>query len=190
MMLFKFGIELELLVDQDLLINSLINNNIKFVQKSDIAKNKENCLVIKPEITLRDPLGIELNFPPNYTISDISKVLNILKLLPVTFNSRCAMHIHVSFDELTEETISRILSYYIEHQTDIIEEAKLINIFADLNELVSMDNFNKRRICLNTIRAYKKYSTIEHRIYKSTIDIDKILFALNQTKSIIKAALY
>ena len=110
MMLFKFGIELELLVDQDLLINSLINNNIKFVQKSDIAKNKENCLVIKPEITLRDPLGIELNFPPNYTISDISKVLNILKLLPVTFNSRCAMHIHVSFDELTEETISRILT--------------------------------------------------------------------------------
>ena len=31
-MLFKFGIELELLVDQDLLINSLINNNIKLAR--------------------------------------------------------------------------------------------------------------------------------------------------------------
>ena len=44
----------------------------------------------------------------------------------------------------------------------------------------------KRKTRLNIRHAIAKHKTIEHRIYKSTTDYNKVLFAISQTLNIIK----
>jgi hypothetical protein len=84
------------------------------------------------------------------------------------------MHIHISFLEMTEEQIDKIFNYYIINQDSILKEAMNNELYVNLNRYLTVQNRSQRHTNLNTVAAFKKHKTIEHRIYKSTIDLDKI----------------
>ena len=172
---FSIGIEIELIANKQLFMEQLKAQKIDYLEVKPPLKNNSAQLVIKPETTLKDPLGFEINFPPSYTFEDIEKVLNILNRFDIKFNDRCAMHIHISFHDINLELIKKIYNYYLEVQSSILADARKADLYAGLNEFSNKTNQKIRRNNLNTISAFKRHKTIEHRIYKSTIDFDKII---------------
>ena len=85
------------------------------------------------------------------------------------------MHIHVSLESMTFNDSTKIFNYYLLHQDEIIDQARKLDLYVDLNKYVTETNRSLRRTNLNTVAAFLKHKTIEHRIYKSTIDFDKII---------------
>lgn len=188
-MKLDIGIELEFLLNKEILIEHLNNNNIEFVERPRTWKLIENKIVIKEEPTLRNKAGIEINIPPTYSFEELKNLISLLNSLPITFNKYCAMHIHVSFSEMTYKDTLNIFNYYLDYQDMYIRAAIKENIYSDLNIYATKQNRGLRKINLNASASYIKHKTIEHRIYKSTIDLDKIIWAVEQTKSIVLGAM-
>lgn len=186
---FKIGVEIELIVNRSDLELLLTKNNIEFKYYEKQRKNEDDCLVLRSERSLFNPNGLELNFPSSYSFEEISSVLQLVQSLGATFNKKCALHIHVSWPDITEQAVAKVREYYIANQNAIIEETKQQALYVNLNLKVDGTNYKKRCTNLNSFAAFLKYGTVEHRIYKSTIDTTKLLFAINQTKTIIENAL-
>jgi hypothetical protein len=144
--------------------------------------------VIKNEATLKDDNGLEINFPPSDNFNLIKQVLDILNKLDVKFNPKCALHVHVGID--SESDLEPITQYYIEHQNEIIEQAG--DLYVNLNKptrIACVQLLLGKFYNLNVRNAFSNHKTVEHRIYRSTINFDEVEFCINQTLDIINKAL-
>lgn len=188
---YKFGIEIEFVAAEIiLLLQQLYARGIDylFYDKLDrhrILSSKEK-LVIKPDESL-GPGGWEVNIPPTYDWDQIAEILNMIKKSEVELTEKAALHIHVDTYFLSKYDLDNIYDYYFENQEIIIEQAKAKNLYLDLNAPLpkSFSEVQSRKTNLN-FKAYQKHKTIEHRIYKSTLDILELKWAVNQTLNIIK----
>ena len=216
----KIGIEVEFAMDIELLKTKLDARGIKylFVENPRISANNSveeessvtetlserrlrargrskksstEMLVIKPDRSVGEYDGWELNFPPTYTFEDIKRILIILQKCNPTFPEKAALHIHVDTYLLSHYNIDQIHKYYYTHQEQIIEEAKIANMYINLNEPLpeSLEEVKTRKTNLNIAHAMRRHNTIEHRIYKSTLNIEDIKWCVDHTLNIIYKAL-
>lgn len=182
-----FGLEIEFLIDKQKLFQALKDNNIEYVYSDKMKTEKHNVIVLKPEKTLKHENGIEINFPPSEDFTLIKTVLTILNTLDVSFNERCALHVHVGINN--EDELEKIKYYYIQHQDEIINLAK--DLYINLNKPVLNNDtiLNGKFRNMNLYYAFKTHQTVEHRIYKATINFEEVKFCIEQTLNIISAAL-
>ena len=154
-------------------------------------KSSLEMLVVKPDRSVGEYDGWELNFPPKYTWEDIAKVLDLLKECNPVFPARAALHIHVDSYLLSQFNIDQLHYYYYEHQDEILSEAKKTNMYIDLNEPVpeNLEEVTTRKTNLNIKNAMRRHKTIEHRIYRSTMDINEIKWCVDHTLNIIYKSL-
>lgn len=182
-----FGLEIKFITNKQLLFQALKNNNIEYVYYDKMKTEKHDIIVLKPEKTLKDNNGIEINFPPSKDLRLIENVLNILNTLNIQFNERCALHVHVGIDN--EDELEKIKYYYIQHQDEIINQAK--DVYINLNKPVLENDsiLSGKFRNMNLYRAFKYHQTIEHRIYKASINFDEVKFCVEQTLNIVREAL-
>jgi predicted GTPase len=92
---------------------------------------------------------------------------------------------------LSTYNIEQIHKYYYENQKNIIAEAEAVNLYVDLNEPLpeNLSDVVVRKVNLNIRRAIKRHNTIEHRIYKSTLNIDEVKWCVNHTLNTIEKAI-
>ena len=182
-----FGLEIEFITDKAKLFEALRLNDIPYVYYNQMKTPKHDIIVLKKESTLKDSNGIEINFPPCGDFAFIERVLTILNQLDVIFNARCALHVHVGVDDAAK--LRRIHTYYCDHQEEIISQASHLYVNLNRPTLLSDNYLTGKCRNINVYNAYKNHQTVEHRIYKATIDIDEVKFCINQTLQIIEAAL-
>lgn len=184
----KFGLEIEIIIDKQKLFEELEKNNIKYVYIDSMRCETHDILVIKKELTLKEPNGIELNFPPSEDYDLIKKVLTILNTLDVRFNNKCALHVHIDFSNKTRNDLQRLHDYYVDNQDKILYETIKKGLYLNLNKpLKKGEKISPRRMSnINILNAFTMHGTIEHRIYRSTIDFEGVKFCIEQTKSIIE----
>lgn len=96
---------------------------------------------MKREFTLKDDNGIELNLPPSYDFTFLFKICSILKKLNISFNSKCALHVHIDMKNNSLEDVEKVKKYYLKNQDEIIKEAG--NLYIDLNKPVKEKMFQK-----------------------------------------------
>lgn len=178
------GIEIEFLSgDYRGLLLALVEQDIEFFLTGNNRETSTEHLIIKPDLSTR---GFEFNIPPNYTEEQLQLLCTTIGNYAYT-SDLCAMHIHIP---VTQNDLSLIEEYYIAHQVDIIQAAKDQNLYVNMNRNnVENDTLQLRRTNMNTVKAFRAHGTVEHRIYKSTFDYNKIMWAVNQTKEIINEAL-
>lgn len=183
-----FGLEIELITDREKLFAALQKNDIPYINYNRMKTPTHDILVIKNETTLKDDNGLEINFPPSDNFNLIKQVLDILNELDVKFNPKCALHVHVGVD--SESDLEPITQYYIEHQNEIIEQAG--DLYVNLNKttrIACVQLLLGKFYNLNVRNAFSHHKTVEHRIYRSTINFDEVKFCINQTLDIINKAL-
>ena len=212
----KIGIEVEFAMDIELLKTKLDANNINYEfmensrllpldQQEDyteavadrrraarlIRSASLDTLVVKPDKSVGELDGWELNFPPTYTWEQIEEVLELLRECNPTFPANAALHVHVDTYLLSRYNIDQIHKYYYENQKNIIAEAEAVNLYVDLNEPLpeKLSDVVVRKVNLNIRRALKRHNTIEHRIYKSTLNIDEVKWCVNHTLNTIEKAI-
>lgn len=176
------GIEIEFISNDYLNIFTILKeNNINFIFSPYCKYSDKEHIILKPESTVK---GMELNISPN-NLNQLKKICNLLK--PNTyFNNKCALHIHISDDSIN---LDKVYDYYINNESNIIEECKKKNLYLNLNK--SLNYFSKsqlqyiRKTNINIYNSYNIHKTIEHRIYKATFDYDSIMWCINQTIKII-----
>lgn len=188
--MLRFGIEIEFVAaDISLLLQNLYTRGIdfKFYDKLDRHKilSDKTKLVIKPDESL-GPKGWEVNIPPDTDWDQIAEILDIVKRSDAEITEKAALHIHVDTYYLSNYDIDNIYKYYYNNQNDIIYAAALNNLYLDLNAPLPEQpkDIKTRKTRLN-FKALQKHKTIEHRIYKSSLDLIDIKFAVNQTLNII-----
>lgn len=154
-------------------------------------KSSTEVLVVKPDRSVGEYDGWELNFPPTYTWEDIERILKILESCSPIFPEKAALHIHVDTYLLSRYNIEQIHKYYYTNQENILDEAKAANMYIDLNEPLPADleEVTTRKTNLNIKNAMRRHNTIEHRIYKSTMKVEEIRWCVDHTLSIIYKAL-
>lgn len=169
------GIEIELFADLELFKLKLEEAKIPFIHKRILKKipGGYDVLILKEDISLPYPEAFEINFPPNYNKEDIIKVLDILNNMEVRMNHLCALHIHVGFP-YDKQKLENLRRYYIQNQDDIINSAIQKNLYANLNYKLSETNLKQKPVNLNTYPSIICHGTVEHRIYKSTINIQEV----------------
>ena len=142
-------------------------------------------------MTIKGVGGIEINFPPTFSFDLIEKVVMILKTLPVSFSNRCALHVHVDVSDVKIGDLPLIKNYYLQHQEAIITAAKEHQLYVKLNEPLTEEEpeHYQRRVNLNIKPSVMKHGTVEHRIYATTLDLNKIQFCIHQSVSIVNEAL-
>lgn len=182
-----FGLEIEFILKKEKLFKALQENNIPYVYYDRMKTPRNEVLVIKPEKTLKHEDGIEINFPPSDNYVLIEQVLKILNKLDVQFTDNCALHVHVG---VNKEDVVPIAKYYIKHQEEIINEAgplytKLNKMTAERCITLPVDKFFN----LNINSAFRLHGTVEHRIYKATLNLEEVKFCISQTLDIINKAL-
>lgn len=185
-MTLDIGIEIEFIpLDYFIFFKTLIDKNIIFVfSPQQNTPGVREFLLIKPEVTVLG--GIEINIPPTYTYEELYKLCEVLKESGYTITDKCALHIH--FKPRFE--LSAYAQYYLARQEIILSEAKEKGLYAALNDPLTAESYddtnrrNRRAFNLNIHRAYTAHGTIEHRIYKSTLDYNEIIWCINQTKKI------
>lgn len=187
----KFGLEIELITDKQKLFKELEKNKIDYINIDKMRCGTHDILVIKPEFTIKDPNGIELNFPPNENYDLIEKVLTILNTLDVRFNNKCALHVHIDFNNHTRKDLQRLHDYYVDNQDKILYETIKKGLYLNLNDNLKKGELltPKRRCNLNLINAFVNHGTVEHRIYKSTINFDEVKFCIEQTMKIVEESI-
>jgi hypothetical protein len=212
----KIGIEIEFAMDIELLKTKLDANNIKYefmenprllpldqqeeytgavADRRRAARIRRSAaldtLVVKPDKSVGELDGWELNFPPTYTWEQIEEVLELLRECNPTFPANAALHVHVDTYFLSTYNIDQIHKYYYENQKNIIAEAEAVNLYVDLNEPLpeKLSDVVVRKVNLNIRRALKRHNTIEHRIYKSTLNIDEVKWCVNHTLNTIEKAI-
>lgn len=214
----NLGIEIEFAINIDLLKAKLDENNIEYLfvenQRTEESLTAESTtgntsrrprrdsqqrarkssttrLVVKPDKSVGLLDGWELNFPPTYTWEEIEFVLKLLKECNPVFPEKAALHIHVDAYSLSQLNIDQVHTYYYNNQASILEEAKAVNMYVDLNEPLpkTPEEITTRKTNLNIKYAVRRHNTIEHRIYKSTLDINEIKWCVNHTLSIFNKAL-
>lgn len=192
MKLFNYGIEIEFNMTGDqlaLLLADLYCQNIDYVFYDKLDRHKilssKEILVIKPDESL-GPTGWEINIPPTYDWDQIGELLDIIKRFSPEITEKAALHIHIDTYYLSQYEIDQIHEYYYRHQEAIIREAADRNLYLDLNSPVLKNiKDEKRKTRLNIRHALSKHKTIEHRIYKSSLELLDIKWAVYQTINII-----
>lgn len=150
-----------------------------------------NTLVVKPERSLGLLEGWELNFPPKYSWENIRKVIKCLQECNPTFPDNAALHVHVDIYTLSQYNINQIHRFYYLNQSTIIQQAKQNDCYVDLNASVpeKLEEITSRKTNLNIQYSIRRHNTIEHRIYKSTMNIQKIKWCVEHTLNIIQSAI-
>lgn len=189
--MLRYGIEIEFVAaDISLLLQNLYSRGIdfKFFDKLDRHKilSDKTKLVIKPDESL-GPHGWEINIPPDTDWDQIAEILDIVKRSGAEITEKAALHIHVDTYYLSKFDIDNIYRYYYYNQEFIVFAAAANNLYLDLNAPLPENpkDIKTRKTRLN-FKALQKHKTIEHRIYKSSLDLIDIKFAVNQTLNIIK----
>ena len=184
-----FGLEIEFIANKQLLFQAFKTNNIEYVYYDKMKTEKHDIIVLKPEKTLKHENGIEINFPPSDDFMLIKQVLHILNSLDISFNEHCALHVHVGISN--EDELEQLKSFYIKHQDEIISEAMNHDVYINLNKpVLETDNLVSGKFRnMNLYYSFKTHQTVEHRIYKATINFDEVKFCIEQTLNIISAAL-
>ena len=183
------GLEIEFL-SEDLsnVIHALENNGITAVVNMYNKYSDINNHIIKYEPSIK---GCEITISP-YKINELQTICSALQNI-TTFVDNCALHIHISDEAITQESLDTIFNYYKRHEEEIIQNCIDNEMYVNLNSSVKRTNyygdFIPRKLNMNIYRAFKDHGTIEHRIYKATFDYNKIIWCINQTKDIIQAAL-
>ena len=217
----NLGIEIEFAMDIELLKAKLEANNVEYLfvenrrteeslaaagsdslirstsgrrrtePQQRVRSSSTTRLVVKPDKSVGLLDGWELNFPPSYTWEDIEFILELLKECNPTFPEKAALHIHVDVYSLSQLNIDQVHSYYYNNQNLIIDEAKAVNMYVNLNEPLpkTPEEVTTRKTNLNIKHAVRRHNTIEHRIYKSTMDINEIKWCVDHTLSIFNRAL-
>lgn len=215
----KFGIEIEFAMDIEILKRKLDENNITYsfmenprlnpgskTRNAEIRRRRAisalsdgnnlkkvppATLVVKPDRSVGELNGWELNFPPTYTWEDVAKVLDIVRECRPVFPDTAALHVHVDTYMLSQYNVDQIHTYYYLNQEQILQEAKAVGLYADLNQPLpeELGRLSPRKTNLNIKSAMRRHNTIEHRIYKSTIDIDEVKWCVEHTINIFKKAM-
>lgn len=186
----KFGLEIEFITDKEKLFKTLQDNNIEFIYFDKMKTPTQDIIVLKKENTLKDINGVEINFPPSEDFTLIEKVLKILNTLDITFNEKCALHVHIDFSNHTIDDLFKVKKYYLAHQEEIIDEAINNNVYVNLNKfLIDDDNLGGKFRNINLLYAFIYHKTVEHRIYKAILDFEKVKFCVEQTSNIVRDAL-
>lgn len=194
--MLNVGIEIEFTTpDIAEFLGKLYDANIdfKFFDKLDRHKRQSSkeVLVIKPDESLGRN-GWEINIPPNLYGFEIKMILDILKSCNIELTDKCALHVHIDTYYLSKFNLDNIYKYYVNSQRGLIEDSKTRGLYLDLNNELpeSPKDVRSRKTNLN-FRAITKHGTLEHRIYKSTLNFDEVMWCVNQTINIIdKGALY
>lgn len=180
----QIGLEIEINSTNYNQLLKVLLENIDFEFSPSCSKTNSTKLIIKPEPTTK---GLELNIPPNYT--QLEYLINLIKPY-IYFVDNAALHVHISDECINENTLDDYFNYYCGHEKEIIEEAKQANVYVNLNKSLKILNPTNRKfskfVNLNIYPSFKEHGTIEHRIYKATLDIDKINWCIEQTKKIIR----
>lgn len=188
----KFGLEIEFYTDKIALFNKLDELGIpyKYIPRPGKLVLTDK-LLFKNECTLRNDNGIEVNFPPVNNFEEIQDYILGIASIPYSFDERCALHVHYDFSDHSSDDLDKIHNYYSTHQDEIKSAAKEKGVYVNLNrDLVYGEYRRKGRLFnINLYRSFDKHRTIEHRIYKSTFNLDKIRFCVEQTRDIIEKAL-
>lgn len=169
----KYGIEIEFVSNNYYKVLEILNS-FGCIVTFDGRYGNSNELILKPEATVK---GCELNIPPNF--NRLEELCEALKPY-VQFTERCAMHIHVDSEGID---LDKLNNYYIEHENQIISRAG--NRYVDLNYSNSKV-LTCRRKNMNIALSNMKHGTVEHRIYKATFNYNDVMFAVEQTLSIIE----
>ena len=192
----KVGIEIEFITnDITLLLCELSKRNVEYIYVPRLVEhikttNKE-VLVVKPDKSLGAD-GWEVNFPPTYPIEEIEYILKLVSdYCEPVLSDKAAMHIHVDTYYLSQYDIDRIYEYYYTNQDNIIADAAAEGLYApNLNQMLPQNRkeVKSRKTNMN-FRSLRLHKTLEHRIYKSTLDIDNVKWAVTQTLDIIEKAI-
>ena len=195
----KFGIEIEFITNEiNLLISKLAQLNIKYIYvplaKFDNHRkvSSKEFLVIKPDSSLGKD-GWEINIPPTYSFEMIEQLLDIVsESCNPELVDNAAMHIHVDTYTLSGYDLDNVYKYYYDNQERIIADAKTMGLYSgeELNRMLpeNIKEVKSRKTNLN-FRSVRMHKTLEHRIYKSTLDIDNVKWAVTQTLDIIEKAI-
>ncbi|MBP5445038.1 MAG: hypothetical protein J6Y28_02595 [Acholeplasmatales bacterium] len=179
---YKLGIELEFIVEGGsyLPLLTYFNNKYNAIFSMDYKYSSLTDIVLKPDPTIKG--GLEINIPPTYTdkLEDICEDLNQFNII---FDDKCAMHIHVDAANID---IGKLYNYYKDNESSILQEAKKLNLLPPVSLNSSVTNIKFKYTNMNIWQAYIQHGTVEHRIYKSTINSELISLAIKQTIEVIE----
>lgn len=202
----NFGIELECFVETiELLLDRLIYYDIDFI----FDEIKKTVYLDKVKITKDSTLkfyeneklkGVELCLPPSNNFELLNKVCNALTDINAQPLYNCALHIHIDCSDCDEEDVKNIYNWYrlneqiIKNAVSKIQPNNTFRLNQDIKSIncdfEEIKNKVSRFFNLN-IKSFYKMKTIEHRIFKGTIDFAEIKKCVELTQNIInKGVMY